>query len=99
MGVWNYFFNEEPRIYLLDEMAFKHIVRFFYRRVIFKSISSNRRIRSLVSILKHGTITQVLNVPWVFKYMASGHEEVALQLITKVGVEKVAEVVKLWELR
>jgi hypothetical protein len=40
-----------------------------------------------------------MNVPWVFKYLAIGHEKVTLQLITEVGVEKVAEVVELWASR
>jgi len=39
-----------------------------------------------------------MSVPWILKYLAIGHEEVALQLITKVGVEKVAKGVELWEI-
>jgi hypothetical protein len=50
-----------------------------------------------VSILKHGTKEDVMSVPWILKYLAIGHEEVALQLITEVGVEKVAEAIKLWD--
>jgi hypothetical protein len=38
-----------------------------------------------------------MNVPWILKYLAIGHEEVALQLITEVGVENAAEGVELWE--
>jgi hypothetical protein len=38
-----------------------------------------------------------MSVPWILKYLAIGHEEVALQLIAEVGVEKVAEAVKLWD--
>jgi len=79
-------------------MTFKHAMRFFCHRAIFESISSNGRIYSLVSILKHGTKKDILNVPWVLQYLAIGHEEVALQLIIEVGVEKVAEAVELWEL-
>jgi hypothetical protein len=90
------FHLKESSIYELDEMAFKHMMRFFYHRVIFESISSNGCIRYLVSVLKHGTKEDVMNVPWVFKYLAIGHEEVAVQLITEVGVEKVVEVVDLW---
>jgi hypothetical protein len=78
-------------------MTFKHAMRLFCHRVIFESISSNGRIRSLVSILKHGSKEDIMNVPWVLKYLAIGHEEVALQLITQVGVEKVAEAVEIWE--
>ncbi|CAM6008245.1 unnamed protein product [Sphagnum balticum] len=52
---------------------------------------------SLLSILKHGTEEDVMSVPWILKYLVIGHEEVKLQLITKVGVEKVAKVVDLWE--
>jgi hypothetical protein len=88
---------EEPRIYLWDEMAFKNMMRFFNHRVIFESISSNGRIHSLVSVLKHGTKEDIMNVPWIFKYLAIGHEDIALQLIIEVGVEKVAKVVKLWD--
>ncbi len=94
-----FFCLEEPLRYLWDEMVFKHMMRFFNHRVIFESISSNGHIHSLVSILKHGTKKQVMNVPWVFKYLAIGHEKVTLQLITEVGVEKVAEVVELWASR
>jgi hypothetical protein len=87
---------EEPGICLWFEMVFEHMMRFFNHRVIFESISSNGSIHSLVSVLKHGTKEDVTNVPCGFKYLAIGHEEVALQLITEVGVEKVAEVVALW---
>ncbi len=78
-------------------MTFKHAMRLFCHRVIFESISSNGRIHSLVSILKHGTQENIRSVPWVLQYLAVGHEEVKLQLITKVGVEKVAEAFGLWE--
>jgi hypothetical protein len=88
------FYLEEPR---WNGRTFKHAMRFFCHRVIFESISSNGRICLLVSILKHGTKKQVMSVPWILKYLAIGHEEVALQLITKVGVEKMAEGVELWE--
>jgi hypothetical protein len=86
---------QEPQLW--DEMDFKHVMKFFCHRVIFESISSNGRIHSFVSILKHGRKKQVMNVPWVFKYLVIGHEEVALQLITEVGMEKVAEGVELWD--
>jgi hypothetical protein len=46
-----------------------------------------------VSILKHGTKEDIMNVPWVLKYLAVAHE-VALQLIIEVGVEKVVEAVE-----
>jgi hypothetical protein len=36
-----------------------------------------------------------MSVPWILKYLAIGHEEVALQLITEVRVEKVVEAVEL----
>jgi len=88
------FHLEEPR---WDGMTFKHAMRIFCHRVIFESISSNGRICSLVSILKHGTKEDITSVPWILKYLAIGHEEVALQLITQVGVEKVAEAIELWE--
>ncbi|CAM6043671.1 unnamed protein product [Sphagnum compactum] len=80
-----------------DEMNFKHMMRFFCHRVIFESISSHGHIRSLVSILKHGTKEDVMSVPWILKYLAIGHEEVSLQLITEVGVENVVEAIQLWE--
>jgi hypothetical protein len=35
----------------------------------------------------------------VLKYLVIGHEEVTLQLITEVGVEKVAKGVELWKER
>jgi hypothetical protein len=85
---------EEPR---WDDMTFKHAMNFFCHRVIFESISSNGCIPSLVSILKHGTKEDIMNVPWILKYLAIGHEGVALQLITKVGVEKVAKGIELWK--
>jgi hypothetical protein len=80
-----------------DVMTFQHAINFLSHRVIFESISSNGCIRSLVSILKHGTRKHIMSVPWILKYLAIGHEEVALQLITKVGVEKMAQGVKLWD--
>jgi hypothetical protein len=86
---------EDPKLW--DEMDFKHVMRFFCHKVIFERISSNGHINSLVSILKHGTKEDVMSVPWILKYLAIGHEEVALQLITEVGVEKVAEAIKLWD--
>jgi len=85
---------QEPR---RDGMTFKHAMRFFCHMAIFESISSNGRICSLVSILKHGTKKQVMSVPWILKYLAIRHEKLALQLITEVGVEKVAEGVEFWE--
>jgi hypothetical protein len=87
------FYLEEPR---WDGMTFKHAMNFFCHKVIFESISSIGHICSLVSILKHGTKEDIMNVPWVLKYLAIVHEEVALQLIIEVGVEKVVEVVELW---
>jgi hypothetical protein len=38
-----------------------------------------------------------MNVLWILKYLVIGHQEVALQFITQVGVEKVAKGVELWE--
>jgi len=94
-GCWEVlFYLDEPR---WSGMTFKHVMRFFCDRVIFESISSNGRICSLVSILKHGTKEDIMNVPWALQYLAIGHEEVALQLIIEVGVEKVAEAVELWQ--
>jgi hypothetical protein len=78
-------------------MDFKHVMRFFSHRVIFESISSNGHINSLVSILKHGTKEDVMSIHWILKYLAIGHEEVALQLITEVGVEKMVGSIELWE--
>jgi hypothetical protein len=89
-----FFCLKDPKSW--DGMDFKHMMRFFCHRVIFESISSNGHINSLVSILKHGTKEDVMNVPWILKYLAIGHEEVALHFITEVGVEKVVEAVKLW---
>jgi len=89
-----FFSLEEPR---WNGMTFEHAMKLFCHRVIFESISSNGRIHSLVSILKHGTKKDIMSVPWILKYLAIGHEEVALQLITEVGVEKMAEGVELWE--
>jgi hypothetical protein len=86
---------DDPQFW--DGMAFKHLMRLFCHKVIFESISSNGHISSLVSILKHGTKKDIMNVPWILKYLAIGHEKVALQLITQVGVEKVVEGVELWE--
>jgi len=88
------FYLEEPRC---NAITFKHGMRFFSHKVIFESISSTRRIRSLVSILKHGTKEDIMKVPWVLKILAIVHEEVALQLIIEVGVEKVVEAVELWQ--
>jgi hypothetical protein len=88
------FHLEEPR---WDRMTFKHGMRFFSHKVIFESISSTRHIRSLVSILKHGAKEDIMNVPWVFKYLAIAHEAVAQQLIIEVGVEKVVEAIELWQ--
>jgi hypothetical protein len=85
---------QEPS--LLDLMGFKDVMRFFSHKVIFESISSNERISSLVLTLKHGTEEDVMNVPWILKFLVIGHEEVTLQLITEVGVEKVANGVELW---
>jgi hypothetical protein len=88
------FYLEEPRS---NAMTFEHGMRFFSHKVIFESISSTGHIRSLVSILKHGTKEDIMNVPWVLKYLAIGHEEVTLQLIIEVGVEKMVETFKLWQ--
>ncbi len=88
------FYLEEPT---WNEMTIKHATRLFHHKVIFGSIISNGRIPSLVSILKHGTKEDVMSVPWILKYLAIRHEEVTLQLITEVGVEKVAEAIELWE--
>jgi hypothetical protein len=85
------FYLEEPR---WNGMTLKHAMKFFSHKVIFESISSIGHICSLVSILKHGTKEDIMNVPWVLKYLAIVHEEVALQLIIEVGVERVLE---LWE--
>jgi hypothetical protein len=81
---------------VLDLIVFKDVMRFFSHKVIFENISSNERISSLVLTLKHGTKEDVMNVPWILIYLVIGHEEVTLQLITEVGVEKVANGVKLW---
>jgi hypothetical protein len=86
---------EDPNLW--DRMDLQHVMRFLCHKVIFQSISSNGHINSLVSIFKHGTKEDIMSVPWILKYLAIGHEEVALQLITEVGVEKVAEAVKLWD--
>jgi hypothetical protein len=88
------FYLDEP---MRNEMTYKHAMKFFCHKVIFESISSNGHIRSLVSILKHGTKKHIMNVHWILKYLAIGHEKVALQLITEVGVEKMLEAVELWE--
>ncbi len=72
-------------------MTFKLAMKFFCHEVIFESISSNGRIHSLVSILILRTKTHVMSVPWILKYLAIGHEEVTLQLIIDIGVEKMAE--------
>jgi hypothetical protein len=93
-GCVEWLFDCDPSI---DGITFKHAMRLFCNKAIFESISSNGHIRSLVSILKHGSKEDIMNVPWVLKYLAIGHEEVALQLITQVGVEKVAEAVEIWE--
>jgi hypothetical protein len=85
---------EEPE--LLDGMDFKDVMRVFCHKVIFESISSNGHINSLVSRLKHGTKEDIMSVPWILKCLAIGHEELALQLITEVGWEKVVEAIKLW---
>jgi hypothetical protein len=89
-----FFCLDEPKVW--GGMDFKHVIKLLTHKVIFESISSNGHICSLVSILKHGTKEDVMNVPWILKYLAIGHEKVALQLITEVGVEKVAEAVELW---
>jgi hypothetical protein len=86
---------QEPKLW--DAMGFKAVMRFFSHKVIFESISSNERISSLVLILKHGTKEDIMSVPWILKYLVIGHEEVTLQLITEVGVEKVAKGVELWD--
>jgi hypothetical protein len=88
------FYLDEP---IRNEMTSKHAMKFFCHKVIFESISSNGHIRSLVSILKHGTKKHIMNVHWILKYLAIGHEKVALQLIIEVGVEKMLEAVELWE--
>jgi len=88
------FYLEDPT---RNGMTFEHSMKFFCHKVIFESISSDGHINSLVSILKHGTKDDVMNVPWILKYLAIGHEEVALQLITEVGVEKMLEAIELWE--
>jgi hypothetical protein len=88
------FYLEEPR---WTGMTLKRVMKFFCHKVIFESISSTGHIHSLVSILKHGTKEDIMNVPWVLKYLAILHEEVALQLIIEVGVEKVVEAVELWQ--
>ncbi len=82
---------------LWDGMAFKHVMRFFCHRVNFLSIPLNGHIRSLVSILTHGTKKHIMSVPWILQYLAIGHEKGTLQLITEVGVEKMAGV-KLWDI-
>jgi hypothetical protein len=84
-------------VYLSDGMDIKDVMRVSCHKVIFESILSNGHISTLVSIFKHGTKEDVRSVPWILKCLAIGHEEVALQLITEVGVEKVAEAVDLWE--
>jgi len=86
---------EDPRFWAA--MKFKHVMRFFCHKVIFESISSNGHVSSLVSILKHGTKQDVMSVHWILKWLAIGHEEVALQLIMEVGVVKVIEAINLWE--
>jgi len=79
-----------------DIWQFQHVRRFLCHKVIFESISSNGHINSLVSILKHGTKENIIDVPWILQYLAVGHEKVVRQLITEVGVEKVAEAIELW---
>jgi hypothetical protein len=93
-GVELLFYLHEPR---WNGMTFKHVMNFFSHKVIFESISSTGHIHSLVATLKHGTEEDIMNVPWVLKYLAIVHEEVALQLIIEVGVEKVVEAVELWQ--
>jgi hypothetical protein len=82
---------------LWDKMEFKDVMRLFCHKVIFERISFNGHISSLMSILKRGTMEDIIHVPWSLKCLAIGHEEVALKLITEVGVEKVDEAVELWE--
>jgi len=94
-GVELLFYLQEPGC--PARMNLKHVMKFFCHKVIFESISSTGHIHSLVSILKHGTKEDIMNVPWVLKYLAILHEEVALQLIIEVGVEKVVEAVELWQ--
>jgi hypothetical protein len=94
-GVELLFYLQEPGC--PARMNLKHVMKFFCHKVIFESISSTGHIHSLVSILKHGTKEDIMNVPWVLKYLAIVHEKVALQLIIEVGVEKVVEAVELWQ--
>ncbi|CAK9216345.1 unnamed protein product [Sphagnum troendelagicum] len=94
-GVELLFYLQEPGC--PGRMTLKHVMKFFCHKVIFESISSTGHIHSLVSILKNGTKEDIMNVPWVLKYLAILHEEVALQLIIEVGVEKVVEAVELWQ--
>jgi hypothetical protein len=49
-----------------------------------------------VSILKHGTKEDIMSIPWILTYLAIGDEEVVLQLLTEVGVKKVAKTVEIW---
>jgi hypothetical protein len=67
MGVKLCFSLEDPQLW--DGMDFKHVMRFLSHKVIFESISSNGQISSLVSILKHGTKEDIMNVPWILKYL------------------------------